>query len=52
MKYGKKKLSTSGTLFSKDESNTGNKNTTARIIFKNVSIIKTLNTSVFPEVCL
>jgi len=49
IKYGMKKLKTSGCLFSKSDSRSGNKKRIAKIIFKNVSPINKLKMFVLPE---
>jgi hypothetical protein len=43
-----KKLKTSGCLFSKSDSNNGNKNKMATVIFRKVMTINVLKISVFP----
>ena len=43
-----KKLKTSGCLLSKSETNNGNKNNIANIIFRKVKIINTLKMFVLP----
>jgi len=49
MKYGMKKLKTSGTLFSKSDRINGNKNKMAKTILKSVIPINRLKMSFLPE---